>query len=259
MKQRGKNSPATVAGTAVGTASQRNNAVVLSERRHGSDGAQSGQDTDATISKHTSLDTGLVGLAVNFQARDIASSGNVANGLARADDENGQQRQDERAVEAELESLDPNEGNCGGRVDTGTVKIASRRGDDATDKETKDDAGGLHDGRSESLAQDDGDKNREPETQVLGGSPGKRVRRGDVGACSEERSWVLVGTETVTTGPVLEPGLDQVDTDEHNGGSSDDWGEDAEHDLGRHERNENFDQSAEGGSSEDGTVGVRAG
>lgn len=78
----------------------------------------------------------------------------------------------------------------------------------------------------------------------------------DVGAQGEEFEGVRVGTQASAAGPVLEAGRDQVDADEHDGRARHDGREDAQDELGRHERDEDLEQGADGGGAKDGAVGV---
>ena len=136
--------------------------------------------------------------------------------------------------------MHPHEGGDGGGVDAGAVKVAAGGSNDAADEQTEDDAGGLHDGGTEALAEDDGDEDEEAQAQVLGRAPGESVRGADVGAHGELGEGVGVGAGTGTTSPVLEAGLDQADADEHDGGAGDDGREHAQHVLGRQEGKQHF-------------------
>lgn len=155
--------------------------------------------------------------------------------------------------------MHPDEGDGRGAVDAAAVKVAGGRRDDAADEQADDDAGRLHDRGAEALAEDDGHKDGEAEAEVLCGAPGQGVGGGDVRALGEEARGADVGAGAGAAGPVHEAGLDQVDSDEHDGRAGDDWWEDAEEDPGRHEGDEDFDQGAAGGGSEDGAVGIGAG
>jgi hypothetical protein len=52
------------------------------------------------------------------------------------------------------------------RVDARAVKVAARAGDDAAHEQAEDDAGRLHDGGAEALAEDDGEEDGEAETYL---------------------------------------------------------------------------------------------
>ena len=80
---------AAEAGGAVGAASQSDDAVVLRKGRHGRDGAEGGEDAVDSVRQHTALHAGLVELALDFQAGDVAGRGDVADGFAGADEVDG--------------------------------------------------------------------------------------------------------------------------------------------------------------------------
>lgn len=200
--------PAAVTGASVGAASQSNNTIVLGKRGNRSDGAEGSQHTVDTISQDTTLDSALVELALHLESGDIASSGDITNSLASADDEHSHQRQHQRSIKRKLEGLDPDEGGNRRIVDTGTVEVASGSSNDAASQETNNDRGRLHDGRTETLAEDDGNEDAEAETEVLWRTPRQGVWRRNIGAAGKELGGVLLSAETRATGPVLEAGLD---------------------------------------------------
>lgn len=152
--------------------------------------------------------------------------------------------------------MHPHEGSNRSGVDAGAVKVAAGSSDDAADEQTENDASGLHDGGTKALAEDDGDEGEEAKTQVLGRAPRESVRGADVGAHRELGERVGVSAGAGTAGPVLEAGLDQADADEHNGGAGDNGREHAQHVLGRQEREQDFEQGADGSCAEDGSVTV---
>jgi len=84
------------------------------------------------------------------------------------------------------------------------------------------------------------------------------MRRQNVGAKGEERSGFRISAGPGTTGPVLEPGLDQLDADEHDGRSGDEWREDLQKDPGRGEGEQDFEQCAYSSRSDNGAIGLRA-
>lgn len=249
---------AAVAGLAVGTSSQGNDTVVLSESRHGGDGHQSSQAAVETIGQNTTLDARLELRALDFKTGHIASGGNITDGLAGANDEDDHDGQDKRTVERQLEGLDPDEGAHGGGGDARIIEVTACGGDDASRQQTDDDTGGLHDGRTKALAQEDSDKDEETQADELGAAPGKSVRRRVVGAELEEAFGGTTGAKTTATSPVHEAGLDQMHTDENDGGTGDDGREDLLQSFGRDERDQDFRQGAESTGADERTVRVGA-
>lgn len=159
--------PAAITCSAVGASRESNNTIVLGKSRHWSHGHERREDTVQTVCQNSTLDARLVDLSVHLQARNIAGGCNITNGLAGADDEDRQERQDQRSIDCQREGLHPDERANGRRVNTTAIKVATGTGDDTTGQETNDDAGGLHNGRAEALAQEDRDENRESESCSL--------------------------------------------------------------------------------------------
>jgi hypothetical protein len=142
--------------------------------------------------------------ALDLKAGDIASGRDVANGLASANDEDHHDGQNDRAVEAQFEGLDPNEGANWSSVDARIVKVSTGCGDNAASQETKNDAGGLHDRGSKAFAEQDGHENQETQSNVLCTSPRKSVRSTHL---RTNLKWPTVrpgGAQTRTASPVLE-------------------------------------------------------
>ena len=81
--------------------------------------------------------------------------------------------------------------------------------------------------------------------------------REDVRALGEEVGRRVVARARAA-GPVLEAGLDELDADQEHGGTGDDGREDLEHDLGRYEGDEDFEEGAACGGADDGAVALRA-
>lgn len=80
---------AGVAGSAVGTAGEGDDAVVLRKGAHGRDGHEGGETAVEAIGEDSALDAGLEYHAVDLEAGNIAGGGDVADGLGQADDEDG--------------------------------------------------------------------------------------------------------------------------------------------------------------------------
>ena len=72
---------AGVASFTIGAAGECDDAVVLGEGGHGRDGAERGDDAVETVGEDASLDPGVEELAVDFEARDVAGRGDVADGF----------------------------------------------------------------------------------------------------------------------------------------------------------------------------------
>lgn len=142
-------------------------------------------------------------------------------------------------------------------VDVRTGEISARGSNDASNQQTKHDSSGLHDGRPESLANNDGDKDRESQTQELGRTPRQGVGSIDAGAHGKKPLGV-VNAGSRPAGPALEASLDEMDTDEHDGRTSDDRGEQFAKHLGREERECDFYKGADAGGSEDCSISIRA-
>lgn len=68
----------------------------------------------------------------------------------------------------------------------------------------------------------------------------------------------MTSAASASAGPVHERGLDQLDTDEHDGGAGDEGREELLEDLGRHEGQDDFEKGAERRRAEDCTVASRA-
>lgn len=191
---------------------------------------------------------------------DIARGGDVADGLGGDDDVHREDGENEGPVDGEREGVNPDEGGDRGGVDAGAVKVARGAADDAPCEETDDDRGGLHDGRAEALAEDNGDEDGEAQSKVLRASPGECVRRRDVRAELEEvdgRAWAGAGAGA--TKPVLEARLDELDTDKHDRGPRDDGREHAEEDARRDEGQCDLEEGANGACAEDGAIAAGAG
>jgi len=149
---------------------------------HWGNSAQGSNHAIQAISEDTTLDSGVEHFAIDFEARNIAGSGNVTNGFHGANHVNRQEREYYGPVDGELEGIDPDEGYSRRRVNGRLVKVAGCTSDYASDEESDDDGSGLHDGCAKTLTDDDGDEDTETKTDKLGATPGKRVRSVDVGA-----------------------------------------------------------------------------
>lgn len=245
-------------GLAVRATGQADDTIVLREYGHWGDGEESGKDTGETVREDTTLDAGIEKTTGDVEARDIAGSGNVADGFAGEDNVDREHREDHGAVDGEFEGLDPHEACGGGGLDPSRVEVSGSSSDDAADEEADDNGGGFHDGTAETLAENDSSEDGEAETNEFSGSPRKRLWRENVRAHCEDaglRSTVAGGSAA----PVLETRLDKVDSDEHDGRASDERREHLAKNPGRCEGEGDFEESAETGGSEDGAVDVRAG
>lgn len=77
---------ASIASRTVGASSERNDTVVLCEGGHGSDGAETSNDSIEAIGQNAALDARVEELAVHFKAGHIASSSDITDGLHSQDD-----------------------------------------------------------------------------------------------------------------------------------------------------------------------------
>lgn len=250
---------AHVTSLAIGAASEGNDTVVLSKARHGSHGHESRQAAGDTVSEDTTLDARFVDLAVDFEARHITGGRDIANSFGGKNDIDSNDGQDQRPINTERECLDPDEGGNRSTVNAGTIKVASGSGNDAANEEANDDRSRLHDGGAESFAENDGDKDGESQTKILRRTPGKSMRSVDGGALGEDAdSCIGTGAGTSSTHPVVESALDELDTDEHDGGAGDDGREHAQQHARRDEGHEDFDKGTDSAGTEEGTVSFRA-
>jgi hypothetical protein len=128
-----------VTGLAVGAAGQRNDTIVLRKSGHRGQRAQRRQQTVDTIGEDAALDARLIDRALDLHTGEIACGGNVADGLGRADDVDGEDRQDQRSIDAQREGVHPDEGGDRGGVDAGGAEVACCGGDNASDQEADDD------------------------------------------------------------------------------------------------------------------------
>ena len=80
------------------------------------------------------------------------------------------------------------------------------------------------------------------------------MRGRDVGAKSEEAFFRSFGAETAATCPVLEAGLHEMNTNQDDSWTCDDWWEDPLERLWRQERNQNFSQRTNSASSNESAV-----
>lgn len=117
--------------------------------------------------------------------------------------------------------MDPDEGCSGRRVDGGAVEVAGSSRDDAAYKETDDNGCGFHDGGAKTFADDDGDEDGETEADELSAAPGESVWCVDIGAELEETGFRSVLAVAAASSPVLESGLDEFDSNEHDGWTGD--------------------------------------
>ena len=155
--------------------------------------------------------------------------------------------------------MDPDERCGGGGVNRCPVEVASCTRDDAADEETDDNGGRLHDRSAEAFADDDGYEDGKSKADEFCASPWERTRSVD-GRAELENAGLRPGLAVSTAaGPVLEARLDQLDADEHDGGTGDEGWEDLLQVLGGSEGHEDFKKSADSCSSENRTITVRAG
>jgi len=154
--------------------------------------------------------------------------------------------------------VDPDKGysRCG--IDGGLVKVACCACDDASDQESNDDSGRLHDRRAKTLADDDGDEDTETETDELSATPGKRARCIDVGAQLKESSFGTRLAITRATSPVLKSSFDEMNTNEQYSWTGNQGREDLLKDTRTGEGHADFEQSAYSARTEDSSVAVRA-
>jgi hypothetical protein len=165
LGSRGSKHTATeITSFSVCTPSKRDHTIVLSEGRHWRNRHQCSKAAVDTIGQYTTLNARFEHFAFDLEARHIASSGNVTSCFASADYVDSHDRQDKRSVDRKLESLDPDKRHSRSRFNSGRAEVTAGCGDDTPSQETDDDTSGLHNGRSEPLADENSNKYSETKT-----------------------------------------------------------------------------------------------
>lgn len=188
---------------------------------HWRDGAQACNEAVEAIRQHTALNARVKQGAGDGESRDVAGSGNIPNGFHHEDDVNRQEREHNRAIDGKGEGAHPNKGHGRGGTDSIGREIARGPGDDATDQQAKGYGAGFHDGGAKTFAQDYSYKDREPKTNVFRASPRQGVRGADLGANDKGSCCRTFNTTTRSSSPVLEPALDEGQTNQSDGGAGD--------------------------------------
>ncbi|KAH3671077.1 hypothetical protein OGAPHI_000788 [Ogataea philodendri] len=145
--------------------------VVLGKGGHWGHGHQSGDDTIETVGKHTSLDSGLVQRTLDVCSGHITGGGDISDCFHHQHDVARQKRQHNGTINGEFEGVDPHEGDGWSSVDVVVREVATSSSDNAADKQSNNDSTGLHDRRTPFFTDNDGDVDKETETDELGGSP----------------------------------------------------------------------------------------
>lgn len=194
--------------------------------------------------------------AFNIKSGYIASSSDIANSFAGADDEDHHDRQHQGSVKGELEGFNPDKGADGSRVDARVVKVATSCGNDAPSQQSKDHACRFHDWRTKALAEQDRHKHQESEPNVFGASPRKCVRSSFLWTNLERTAIWARSAETCTTSPILEARFDQRNTDEDDSRTCDNWWENLAENVWRQEGEGDFNQGTESTGANECTIGI---
>ncbi len=183
---------------------------IRTKSRHGRNRAQARNQPIEPIRENPPLNPRIKQLPLHFQPRNITSSSNIPNHLHHKHNIHRQQRQNDRPINRQRESLNPNKARCGRRIDPRRGKISGSGSDDAADEQAHDNCAGFHDRGAEALAEDDGDEDAEAEADVLGRAPGEGVRRADLGADAVGATgWAVDAAGGAgAAGPALEAGFD---------------------------------------------------
>lgn len=205
------------------------------------------------------MDSGFEFIPLNVQSGNITGCGNVTDGLARTDDKDRHDGKHQRSIHGQLECLDPDERGNGRRVNARPIKVATSSRDNAAGQETDNHTGGLHDWGSEAFAENDGEENEESQTDEFGASPGQCVRSGNIWAESEKAIFRSRCTPARAASPILEAAFNQRNTNEHDGGASDDGGEDLLEHLWWEEGEGDFGQRTYGAGPDQGAICVGTG
>lgn len=240
-----------VACSSVGTLCDGDDTVVLGKRGHGGTGEQVGEQAVEAVGQHTALDSGVVHFALHLEPGHIAGCGDVPDGLHHQHDVGGQHGQHSRAVDFQLEGLDPEKSGSWGRLDARLVKVATRGGNNAPNEQPHNDGTRLHDRGAPFLAHDDDDEHQEPQANELSRAVLERFGSG--------RAGTQLANAPGAADPVLEARGDERDADEQHDGARDERREHLLEDGWRDEGEENLEQRADGACREDASVAVRAG
>ncbi len=205
-----------VASFAVRTPRQSDDTVVLSEYRHGRDGAKPRQEAVDAVRQDPSLDAGIEEFPIDGKARNIACRGDIANGFHHQNDVNSQERENDRPIHTQRIRFVPDEWGSWRRSDSGGREVAGSPGDNATHEKPKHHRAWFHDRAAKTFTNDDTHKHRETQTNVFGAPPGKSMGRSNAGT---DREWTSLWTVDAAwapcaTRPVLKPTLDQTKADQ---------------------------------------------
>lgn len=136
--------------------------------------------------------------------------------------------------------------------------LPSSSRDDAANKKTNDDSGGLHDGCAEAFADNDGDEDAETKADELCRTPGQSMRRVDIRTQLEQTRCRARLAVSRSASPILESRLHELDADEHDGRAGDERWENLLEQARRGEGHENFEKSTACCGTKDRAVAVRA-
>jgi hypothetical protein len=133
-----------------------------------------------SVKRQRTLHPALEFLTLDFKIRDytpcsepsfdglarltVASGRDITNGLTGTDDVKNHHGQYKRSIDGQWECVDPDERDGRRRINTRGIEVSASSSNDTTDKQTSNNAGRLHDGRTKSLEEDDGEKDDEPES-----------------------------------------------------------------------------------------------
>lgn len=133
---RNRSHTTTIASFAICAPSEGDDAVVLCEGAHWSDGAKSSNSSVQAVRKHAALDAAVEQWSIDLKPRNIASGRNISDRFHREDDVDCQKRQYEGWVDTERERMDPDEARDRRTVNPGSVEIATGSGYNASNEKT---------------------------------------------------------------------------------------------------------------------------
>jgi hypothetical protein len=93
-----------------------------------------GRLTVEAVGEDAALDARVEEVAFDLEAGDFAGGSHVADAFHHEDEVDGENRQDYRAIEGELEGLHPDETRRRSSIDGGLVKVSSSSGNDTSNQ-----------------------------------------------------------------------------------------------------------------------------
>ena len=145
------------------TARQADHAVIPRLTDHRQSRPKRRNQTPQSITQNPSLNPRIELRALNINITDLSRGKDIRHARHGLADKHDEERQDQRAVDRELEGVHPEEGDgwCG--ADVGERPVACQPGDQTPERETQDDGCGFHEGGAELLDDDHGYEDGEAE------------------------------------------------------------------------------------------------